>query len=338
MRSTRFLGTSMLALLCAVLFNNHTKAERVTVTLPATCSRTALAVVQIGAAGGEPGCGDGLCTGDEHCTSCPVDCSECPTGACCLAASGAGCIVQAEADCTEAGGEYLGDFVECIFSKEVMASHPNVLIPLLDPEGISDTITVPDDGAILDVDIDLNITHSWVGALCVSVEHNGTSVTLIQRMGDPNLGCDLVGCCGCSEDNMDILLDDDATAPIEDQCESDLQGNYSPESPLAAFNGLSKAGDWTITVIDNDDSDVGWLVWWGLRIAGSNCDGSCSNCPTDANGDRETGPFDLAALLSEWGPVGGPAETGNCLDANSDGDMGPLDLATLLAAWGPCPE
>ena len=59
----------------------------------------------------------------------------------------------------------------------------------------------------------------------------------------------------------------------------------------------------------------------------------CGGCPTDVNGDGETGPLDLATLLAAWGPV----EAGNCLDADGDGDMGPLDLATLLAAWGPCP-
>ncbi len=59
---------------------------------------------------------------------------------------------------------------------------------------------------------------------------------------------------------------------------------------------------------------------------------ACGDCPTDANDDGETGPFDLATLLAAWGPV----EAGHCLDANDDGDIGPLDLAILLAAWGPC--
>ena len=60
---------------------------------------------------------------------------------------------------------------------------------------------------------------------------------------------------------------------------------------------------------------------------------ACGGCPTDANGDGETGPFDLATLLGAWGPV----EAGNCLDANGDGDVGQFDLAALLDSWGPCP-
>lgn len=64
------------------------------------------------------------------------------------------------------------------------------------------------------------------------------------------------------------------------------------------------------------------------------CEAQCAgDCLTDVNGDGETGPFDLAALLAAWGS----AEAGNCLDANHDGDIGPFDLAALLASWGPCP-
>ena len=66
------------------------------------------------------------------------------------------------------------------------------------------------------------------------------------------------------------------------------------------------------------------------------CTSACGPCPTDANGNGETDPVDLATLLAAWGPcnAGDPCE---CLDANGDGALGPLDLATLLAAWGPCP-
>jgi hypothetical protein len=59
----------------------------------------------------------------------------------------------------------------------------------------------------------------------------------------------------------------------------------------------------------------------------------CGDCPTDVDGDGQTGPFDLAVLLGNWGPVGPDAE---CLDANFDGSIGPFDLAFLLGNWGPC--
>ena len=60
----------------------------------------------------------------------------------------------------------------------------------------------------------------------------------------------------------------------------------------------------------------------------------CGPCPTDVNASGDTGPFDLAFLLGNWGPVGPDSF---CLDANEDGIIGPFDLAVLLGAWGACP-
>ncbi len=57
-------------------------------------------------------------------------------------------------------------------------------------------------------------------------------------------------------------------------------------------------------------------------------------CPTDVSGDNNTGPTDLAVLLTCWGP----ASAGDCacLDTNSDGQIDPGDLSVLLVAWGAC--
>lgn len=53
-------------------------------------------------------------------------------------------------------------------------------------------------------------------------------------------------------------------------------------------------------------------------------------CPTDLDGDGQTGASDLAGLLGAWGASGSPA------DINGDGAVGSADLAALLGAWGPC--
>ncbi len=58
----------------------------------------------------------------------------------------------------------------------------------------------------------------------------------------------------------------------------------------------------------------------------------CGDCPTDVNDDGDTGPFDLATLISVWGSI----EDANCLDADGDGNIGRFDLATLSETWGPC--
>ncbi|MHC5112503.1 MAG: FG-GAP-like repeat-containing protein [Planctomycetota bacterium] len=52
-------------------------------------------------------------------------------------------------------------------------------------------------------------------------------------------------------------------------------------------------------------------------------------CGADINGDGDVGPFDLALLLSAWGP-----DAEYPFDLNGDGSVDAEDLAILLAAWG----
>ena len=54
-------------------------------------------------------------------------------------------------------------------------------------------------------------------------------------------------------------------------------------------------------------------------------------CPSDLNGDGNTGPTDLADSLASWGKCPGcPA------DITGDGHVDAADLANLLAGWGDC--
>ncbi|MCZ6654069.1 MAG: hypothetical protein O7D91_13725 [Planctomycetota bacterium] len=62
----------------------------------------------------------------------------------------------------------------------------------------------------------------------------------------------------------------------------------------------------------------------------------CEPCPTDVDNSGDTGPFDLAILLGNWGPdITDPVVL--CLDANGDFRISAFDLAVLLGNWGACP-
>jgi len=56
-------------------------------------------------------------------------------------------------------------------------------------------------------------------------------------------------------------------------------------------------------------------------------------CPTDLDGDQQTGGADLGILLGAWGQCGSSCPT----DLDGDGSTGGADLGILLGAWGPCP-
>ncbi|MEZ4778776.1 MAG: HYR domain-containing protein [Flavobacteriaceae bacterium] len=131
------------------------------------------------------------------------------------------------------------------------------------PTTITSTIDVTDDFVINDLDVDLDISHTWVGDIIVEIQSPaGTSVTIVDQPGSP------VTVDGCPGQNMVVTLDDEATLPIEDECGAgvpSISGTFTPNNPLSAFDGESTLGTWTITVTDAFPAlDDGVLNSWGL--------------------------------------------------------------------------
>lgn len=117
----------------------------------------------------------------------------------------------------------------------VVISYPNtdvISIPDNDTTGISSTTNVPDNISIAAVDVTVNITHTWVGDLVITLTSpSGTEVTLRDRSGG-------------SADN--------------------INETYS----VTDFNGESGLGDWTLNVSDHAGADVGTLDSWTLDLTG----------------------------------------------------------------------
>lgn len=246
-------------------------------------------------------------------------------GACCVSAA---CTVETEDDCLALGGAYLGDGTECELFLE---SLPNVPIPDGDPVGVTDVISVGTDFVIGDLDVDLVIDHTFVGDLCITLEHDGQTVQLVARSGaDTGETCHFEDPFGCAEDNYDLILDDEGTGgAIEDLCSTTMTSrpNYTPFEPLSAFDGMNATGPWTMTVSDNAGLDTGTLLGWSLHLS------ACPPpCPADFDGSGDVGFSDLTRLLSAWGPCAAPCPE----DLDGSGAVGFTDLTALLAAWGPC--
>lgn len=103
-------------------------------------------------------------------------------------------------------------------------------IPDNTPEGISSVITVPQSGSIFDLNVGVDITHTWRGDLIVILRSpEGTEHTLHNRTG------------GSADD---------------------LVQNWQ----LDNFNGEEMQGDWTLTVSDNANLDTGTLNSWQLTL------------------------------------------------------------------------
>lgn len=117
-------------------------------------------------------------------------------------------------------------------------------------------ITVPSgsDVTIDDLTVNVDISHTYINDLVITLTHpNGTTTaTLWDRE------------CG-GENNLDVTFDDDAGAIT---CAQPTTGIYAPASPLTVFDGLTSAGDWTLTVVDWWSQDTGNINDWSMEICG----------------------------------------------------------------------
>lgn len=158
--------------------------------------------------------------------------------------------------------------IVCVGSDTILMTgsqsiNPSISIPDGNPSGVTSIMQITEDIPILDLNVYLNITHSWVGDLRVSIKSPaGTSVTIIDRPGMTNTGY------GCEGSDIDAFLDDEAETAVENECSNSvptIYGSFIPNNALSAFDGESTIGNWELTVSDRAGSYSGTLNSWGIE-------------------------------------------------------------------------
>ena len=133
--------------------------------------------------------------------------------------------------------------------------------PLTIPDGIgaelpgntaSNTISIPVTGTISDVNIGLNVTHTWPNDLVIKVKSPADTIEI--PVWDR-------ACAG--NNNFNVTLNDGSPAFT---CVANMTGSFSPSSPLAAFNGSEVNGTWTLSVSDFFNVDTGTLNSWFVQV------------------------------------------------------------------------
>lgn len=120
---------------------------------------------------------------------------------------------------------------------------------------VTSTINVPDDFLVGDVNVTINISHTWTGDLDIKLigPDGTTEVVLAEDLGS-------------SGDNYtDTVFDDEATDPIASGTPP-FTGVFQPAGNLSDLNGLSSSGNWTLSVFDDTDADGGFLNAWSLNL------------------------------------------------------------------------
>ncbi len=117
---------------------------------------------------------------------------------------------------------------------------PGLAIPDSDPVGVSTQIAVTEGDIMVDVNVDIDLTHTWRGDLILELTSPaGTTVRLHNRTGS---------------------LDDDIMTNYDLVTEPDGPGSMSD------FDGESPIGMWTLFISDNAGGDTGVLNAWCLNV------------------------------------------------------------------------
>ncbi|MGB3608300.1 S8 family serine peptidase [Psychroserpens sp.] len=165
--------------------------------------------------------------------------------------------VKAFSNCVE------GEFATASFTTESTICSP--IVAAVDtpinistvPNTIQSVITIPQSQNVLigDLNVSLDITHSWISDLTITLTSpEGTEVILID------------GVCGDS-DNANVIFDDSGFAF---SCSSSIgpaiNGMMQAQNLLTSFVEENSAGDWTLTITDGFNQDGGSLNDFGLEI------------------------------------------------------------------------
>jgi subtilisin-like proprotein convertase family protein len=172
-----------------------------------------------------------------------------------------------------------GDGVPDGCSEYIDGASPGGMTP---PDGTGEFVTheieLDHEGLIQDLNVNLDIEHTWNGDLIVRLIHDGVTVVLLDRPGNGFF----------SDDGYDITLDDEGTGgPIDDATTGGptvvSPPSYVPAESLSAFDGMDISGTWRIEISDNEFADTGRLRQYTLIFSIPDCNGNgiADTCDVD---------------------------------------------------------
>lgn len=149
------------------------------------------------------------------------------------------------------------------------------------------TASVP-AGTVTNIEVDLSMTHTWIGDLVIKLQSpSGTVLGIMSRPGLAESADDGTGCCGFSS-NLDgavITFSDAGVTDAESMgagllstqfvCTNDGFCSYFPNpgsvaTPPSTFTELfteAMNGTWTLYVGDAAGGDIGSILSWSLKIS-----------------------------------------------------------------------
>ena len=130
----------------------------------------------------------------------------------------------------------------------------DIPVDIIDNTTVTSIIDIADAGTVADVDVTLDITHTWDSDLDVFlIAPDSTRIELFQDVG------------GSGDNFVGTILDDEASTSISSGT-APFTGSFSPTQSLGAVDGISMTGIWTLEISDDAGGDTGTLDAWSLLI------------------------------------------------------------------------
>ncbi|MBR9845851.1 MAG: S8 family serine peptidase [Algicola sp.] len=157
--------------------------------------------------------------------------------------------VKAVSECVE------GNFTDASFTTEsincanVATAQDTPIGISLVPNQIESVITIPpsEDVLIGDINVTVNLNHTWLGDLTISlISPAGTEVILMD------------GACGEAND-INVIFDDSGVAFECADVAPTVTGISQGQNLMSPFITENSVGDWTLRVVDGFDQDGGAL-------------------------------------------------------------------------------
>ncbi len=117
------------------------------------------------------------------------------------------------------------------------------------------TISVPDNFTVGNVDMDLQLTHTYIQDLTMYLE--APDFTYIVLAEEP---------CGDNDDIDAKFIDGGNAISCATGAGADLSGNVQPDEPMSTFQNVNSNGDWLLYVKDNYNGDNGSIDSWTLNL------------------------------------------------------------------------
>jgi subtilisin-like proprotein convertase family protein len=149
----------------------------------------------------------------------------------------------------------LCDFDTSQCSDDVIVACATPAAAIVDSATVLSTLDLLDIGNVADIDVFVDITHTFDGDLDIRFRHVETNTTI-------DLSTDL---CDASDDVF-ATFNDEGNGLADCVMPRGIEGNINGEGLLSNYDGLPIAGTWELSVGDDGTGDVGILSEWCVYI------------------------------------------------------------------------